>query len=283
MGSVLGKLAAAAAVVAAAFLGTGASAAESLTKAGCRVFLVPGAFGQGTSSLFLKPEDYFGEMAGFFRAHGCEVKKAEFPPDATIESRALVLKDQLARFAPGGGEHVYLVAHSQGALDARFALRTLGLPKIGALISIGAPHAGTPVAEWAVDHRTRQSVLYWLLRTVGGYDLKALSFAGEMTPDFLQKFLPRFERVPGVRYASAQGVCRTHCHWALRVLDWFVGDRVGVGQGDGIVAKDSQAWGDDLGEYDLDHISEVGADSPKRAERDRMMQRVWSYLNKDLP
>lgn len=274
--------------------------AHSAVAADCRIVLVPGAFGVGTSSLFLRNEDYFAEYRAFFEAKGCAVKNAEFPPDGTIEERALVLKDQVARFAGAGAKTgkggasvaknrspatpVVLVAHSQGALDARFALRTLGMPAVGTLISIGAPHSGTPVANWVVEQRERSGWLYWLLR-LGGYDLKALAFAGEMTPEFLQRFLPRFEKVAKVRYASAQGVCRTSCHWALRALSRWVGkvgsatQGVGPGFGDGMVGRDSQTWGDDLGEYDLDHLSEVAVDAAKRSERARFLARTWDYLN----
>jgi hypothetical protein len=246
----------------------------------CRVFLVPGAFGAGTSSLFLKLENYFQDYRDFFAEKGCEVKTAEFPPDATIETRALILKDQLSRFSKAG-DPLYLVAHSQGALDARFAIRTLGLPGVDVLISIGAPHAGTPMAEWAVDQRSRGTFLYWVLRLIGGYDLRALSFAGEMTPEFLQAHLAQFEPKPGVRYASAQGVCHTGCHRALRALaEWVDSERLGPGHGDGIVPRDSQSWGDDLGEYDLDHISEVGSEPSKHAERVKFLERTWSYLTR---
>ncbi|MGK5083753.1 hypothetical protein WDW37_10660 [Bdellovibrionota bacterium FG-1] len=245
----------------------------------CRIFFVPGAFGEGTSSLFLAKSAYFSEYRSFFEAKGCAVKTASFPPDASIEERALVLKDQLGRFLQTGAGKAVLIAHSQGALDARFALRTLGVVQVEALISVGAPHLGTPVAEWAVDHRDRGSFLYWFFRVFAGYDLRALSFVDEMTPRFLKKFHSRFEKQAGVRYASAQGVCQTHCHWALVALSSWINKGIGQGHGDGIVSKESQLFGDDLGQYDLDHISEVGNDSLSRNERTRLLEQIWKYLH----
>jgi triacylglycerol esterase/lipase EstA (alpha/beta hydrolase family) len=244
----------------------------------CAILLVPGAFGNGTSSRFLNADDYFAEYASFFRARGCRVEKAALPQDATIEVSALVLRDQLTRFARPG-EKTALVAHSQGALDARYALKSLGVSGVSALISIGAPQSGTAVAEWAVREREREGFWYWALRIFGRYDLKGVSFAAEMTPAFLRKQADRFGAVSGVRYASAQGVCRSGCSWALRGLDWITGAGVGPGHGDGLVSGEGQLWGDNLGEYDLDHLSEVGVDVLHRVERGRFLNRVWSYLN----
>jgi pimeloyl-ACP methyl ester carboxylesterase len=255
--------------LASALLGAVAGAAAL-----CRVMLVPGAFGDGTSSLFIERDEYFADYRAFFEAKRCEVKKAEFPPDATIEERALILKDQAGRFSRGGKGPLTLVAHSQGGLDARFALKTLGLSRVGILVTIGTPHSGAKLGKWVLEHRSRGSLLYWLLRIFARYDLRELSFAGEMTPEFLQKFLSRFEAVPGVRYASAQGVCRTGCHRSLTLLSKWVG----IGAGDGLVEGSSQLWGDDLGVYDLDHIDEVGASLEKRQERGRFLQAAWKYL-----
>jgi triacylglycerol lipase len=240
----------------------------------CLVFLVPGAFaaGSGGAAHFITGDQYFAEYKTFFEAKGCKTSMASFAPDATIEERALMLRDQLERFRKANGEGIVLIAHSQGGLDARFALKHLKIRGVRALVTIGVPHHGTPVADWVIDQRDHERAYFRILRLVG-YDLSALRFVGELSPAFLQKHAEHFQEVPGIRYASAEAVCTSHCYWGLRALRSFMG----LGPSDGLVAAESQRFGEDLGTYDLDHLSEVGVDSEKRAERQKFLGRVWAW------
>jgi hypothetical protein len=54
----------------------------------------------------------------------------------------------------------------------------------------------------------------------------------------------------------------------------------GIPDGDGLVPASSQSFGDDLGEYDLDHLSEIGVDVSKRSERARLMNRLWEFFSR---
>jgi hypothetical protein len=257
-------------------------AASTTTGGPCTVILVPGAFGVGKSSLFLSADDYFSDYEKFFKEKGCVVRKIEYPPNVTIEVRARFLRDQTREStAQNGGVRAVIVAHSQGALDARFALKSLGLASVSALISIGAPNYGTPIADWVISHRDSKSILYWVLRLGGNYDLKGLPFVGEMTEAFLKQHAENFSQVTGVKYASARGACRTDCHWSLRLLNWLSGGRGGLSSasgGDGMIPAERQSFGEDLGEYDLDHISEVGHDAAKLPERTRFLEKLVPYL-----
>ena len=257
-----------------------ASALPATGAPACAVFLVPGAFGEGTSSRFLLPEDYFADYVRFFTDKGCLARKIEFPPDGTVELRARLLRDQVEKHAPPRAT-VFLLGHSQGGLDARFALRANQrsklMPAIRALATVGSPHAGTPVAGWAVAEREHPAAAYWFLKFLG-YDLQQLPFAGELTPEFLARHREEFAEVPGIRYGAARAICRQGCHWALRGLAWFAG----VPPGDGMVGGESQRFGEDLGEYDLDHLSEVNADGRRARERDRLLAAFWEFFRKDL-
>jgi hypothetical protein len=245
----------------------------------CAIALVPGAFGTGTSSLFLNPSDYFKEYEEYFKAKGCLVEKIAFPQDATIEVRAMFLRDQIERLSKGPAMKWTLVAHSQGGLDARFALKTLKMSGATALVTLGTPHEGTPLADWAIVQRNSSGYTYWVLKLLGGYDLRGLSFLGEMAPPFLKKHEDKFQAVPGVKYASARGVCTSGCARSIGMLAWWTG----MPEGDGIVPGDSQKFGDDLGVYNLDHISEAGADPAKAAERKRLLDAIWSWIPREAP
>jgi pimeloyl-ACP methyl ester carboxylesterase len=249
---------------------------SAATVAGCLMVLVPGAFGGNGSGAghFITQEDYFREYRYFFQSKGCKIHTAEFQADSTIEERGILLRDQVDRFRKKeGGGKVFILAHSQGALDARYALKTLKLTGVAAVASIGAPHTGTPVAEWGVSHQTARSPIYWGLRLLADYDLDTLRFMGELTPAFLVKTAKYFEPVSEVRYGSARAVCTTHCHWGLRILKWWFE----LGPSDGLVPGENQRFGEDLGEYDLDHLSEIGVDLAKRSERTRWLTRVAAW------
>ncbi len=256
-----------------------AAVSAQADPSGCRILLAPGAFaGNSTGSrLFLSSDDYFREYRAYFEGRGCEVRQAEFPPDATIEVRGLVLRDQAERYAKKAGGKLVLIAHSQAGLDSRFALRRLGLSAwVSGLVTVASPHRGTPAANWVVEHRESGSLIYRLLKWLADYDMKALAFAGELTPEFLAKHAAHFEKVPDARYAFARGACRTGCHATLRFSAWWFG----LGESDGLSPLESQSLdgADDLGTFDLDHISQVGADPAKREERARLLEAIWRKL-----
>lgn len=241
----------------------------------CRVLLVPGAFGgdDAASGLFIQEKNYFAQYETFFKSKGCLTGKAILPADLTIEERSLLLRDQVRRFS-SETRSVILIAHSEGGLDARFALKTLKMPQVKTLLSVGVPHQGTPLASWVLQQREQETLAYWLFRLVFQYDFKKLRFAGEMTPDFLARHESHFSKLDGVQYASAQAVCETHCHPLLRLLSRWIP----VPDGDGVIPSSSQLFGKNLGQFDLDHVSTVGVDRAKDQERQRLLTRFWQEM-----
>ena len=245
----------------------------------CAIFLVPGAFSERSTGalLFLNAKDYFKDYLDTFAQWGCVTGVAKLPVDSSIEAQALALRNQVAYFAEQSGvKSVTLFAHSQGALDARYALHDLGLNKtVTALVSIGSPNDGTPLANWAVEQVKNKTFFYYSLKWIGSYDLKSLSFLGEMEPGFIESHAVHFSQVPGIHYASARGVCNLHCHWVFRLLEKLT---VHVSPGDGVVPASSQSFGEDLGDYDLDHITEVSSDPVTHSERMRFLERAEPIL-----
>jgi hypothetical protein len=228
----------------------------------------------------VRAADYFSEYREFFVRRGCDVLTVQLAGDAKCEVRALQLRDQIARWNRGHAQAPYsLIAHSQGGLDARFAVATLDL-KPRAVLTIGTPHLGTPIAEF-VSRPSWGRWLVSLLLSLGGYDLASLSFPAEMTADFLRESARYFELRNGVSYGAAQGRCLTQCHGALRWLS-----RWKTGEGDGLVSAASQRGEtamEDLGAFDLDHISEVGVEPEKRAERSHLLEVLWGRVRVPPP
>lgn len=248
-------------------------------KSNCRVGLVPGAFAPGAegSGRWIRDEDYFRTAREFFSAQGCDVFQFQFPEDGSIEERGLMIRDQLQRRGVFSGRTL-LLAHSQGGLDARYALAALKVSGIDALVTVGTPHSGSRVAQWAHEQAEKRGFVARFLQVGFDYDLGALRFLGEMVPGFIASRADYFRIPSRVRGASARAVCRTQCFWLLRGLSWAFD----LGPGDGLVEAESQRWGEDLGDFDLDHLSEVSVSREKQAERERMLRSVWVWWQ-DLP
>jgi len=80
------------------------------------------------------------------------VYRANLPALSSVEVQANVLVDLLVRVRQ---QHPYakliLVGHSAGGIVARSVLVRAGIPKVDALMTLSAPHLGTPAAEMALD------------------------------------------------------------------------------------------------------------------------------------
>ncbi len=140
------------------------------------VLLIPGFFGFGK----------FGELSYFsgvkeaieesFATIGLSVTVTEVPtlPMASIRWRAARVLETLAKVASDGDGPIHLIGHSTGGLDARLAIApTASLPtsvhfdaydRIRTLVTVCAPHYGTPVATYFT-----RPVGRFLIRTVGRY------------------------------------------------------------------------------------------------------------------
>ncbi len=232
----------------------------------CRFLLLPGAF-EKTSFVgnFVLPEEaYFKAYREPILRRGCELEQMAFPADATIEQRAFLIRNRLDERGP-----FHVIAHSQSGLDLRYAFQTLGLApaRVRSVTSIGTPHGGSRVASWALGHQRRKSLLYRVLSLLG-YDIAALRFLPEMEPEFLREKSRYFSAEPPVPWFYPEVSCRSGCHLFFRVLDRLTG----AAAGDGMVESASQAFGKSLGDFDLDHLSEISAEAFKASERNRMIE-----------
>jgi len=140
------------------------------------VLLIPGFFGFGR----------FGDLSYFsgvreaieasFDRLGLAVTVTEVPtlPMSSIRFRAARVLETLAKVASESEGPIHLIGHSTGGLDARLAIApTASLPtgvvfeaydRIKTLVTVCAPHYGTPVATYFTRPMGR-----FLIRTVGSY------------------------------------------------------------------------------------------------------------------
>ena len=140
------------------------------------MLLIPGFFGFGK----------FGELSYFsgvreaiessFQSLGLSVTVTEVPtlPMSSIRWRAARVLETLAAVASKADGPIHLIGHSTGGLDARLAIApTASLPsavvfdaydRVKTLVTVCAPHYGTPVATYFT-----RPVGRFLIRTVGSY------------------------------------------------------------------------------------------------------------------
>ncbi|ABC82748.1 esterase/lipase family protein [Anaeromyxobacter dehalogenans] len=125
------------------------------------VLLVPGFFGFANLGDFT----YFGHvrdlLAEIGPAHGLdgEIRVVRTAPTATLRKRAALLAEDVARVLDGPGGEVSVVGHSSGGLDVRLLLSPeVSLPTdadvercaraVRSVVTVSAPHYGTPVAHF---------------------------------------------------------------------------------------------------------------------------------------
>jgi triacylglycerol lipase len=185
---------------------------------------------------------------GYFRGIDRGLAEQGYPliisrvhPTAGIETRARQLKEIILRQLDILGrprERVVLVGHSMGGLDARYMISRLGMAdRVRALLTVTAPHRGTPYADWCVRH---------IGQRLGG--LQLLNFLGldmQEVPDH-----------PDVRYFSVSAARPWHrvppfaLHAHKIVCD-------AEGDNDCLVSVRSSTWGEHLGTWPADHFHTI--------------------------
>jgi triacylglycerol lipase len=204
----------------------------------------------------LKLATYFKGIPAWLVARGCRVISAEVPPLGSVASRAARLRDVIRDAA--GDEPVHVVAHSMGGLDARHMITHLGMDRqVLTLVTLGAPHRGSPVADRAFDLATKTRLLDVL--RLSRVEHEALH---DLRPDACARRNEKTPDAPGVRYFSIAGVKpRGQMIYGLRFTHDIVAPLEGVN--DGLVSARSAAWGEVWPRWDCDHVNLVGWTGPR--------------------
>jgi len=212
-------------------------------------------------------------VAQHFESLGCKVRVPDVAPVNSSEFRGTQLAGIIRQYlVETGAPKVNIVAHSQGGLDARYAVSKLGLAgSVATLSMLSTPNYGSPLADLAIkDMKNPLSKLFLSsgLGTISnttnsnGSDsndtaaaMKALS-----TTYMNFTFNPNVPDVPGVLYQS----------WAARTgpgmkdktkLNFSLTQKYLAkqsGENDGMVAVESAKWGEFRGILEADHLDITG-------------------------
>ncbi len=232
------------------------------------VVLVHGLFGFDRIGVPGVRLHYFRGIVNHLERAGCHAHAVRLPAAASVPDRAKILADKIAALPH---RRVDIIAHSLGGLDARYALAHLGLAsKVRALVTIGTPHRGTPLADLAVGGPigiARKAIAAF------GMPLHALDW---LSTSALARFNEQVRDVAGVRYACVVGGIRepgTPISLALAPVHAYL--RRVAGPNDGLVPIASQYWGETLVEIEADHFEQVGWRVAIRARFDALAMYEW--------
>lgn len=203
--------------------------------------------------------DYFPGVREQLEAAGNRVYGARVSPTAGVADRAADLRRYILREVPAGPVHI--IAHSMGGLDARYMIANLGMEsRVRSLTTIGTPHRGTVLADWAVRRFARLIVPF--LRVA---QIPHQAFYDLMT-DECRRFNAVVPDAPGVRYFSVAG--RAEAPWVG--AEWRLPHRIvtrAEGPNDGVVSVASATWGEHTEIWQGDHLNLVNW--PNRIARKR--------------
>lgn len=235
--------------------------------------------------------DYFQGIPEFLGQSGTKVKVAQLTTDGSIEERAAVLKNYLETDPDLKGQMVNVIAHSLGGLDARWMISVLHSMQVSSLTTIGTPHYGTPLADWAVGQMDHWGLWYWFFKAIG-YDMASRRFLRELTTWSMKQFNDRVPDSLDVRYFSV----RTKASFndgTMSPLLWFPehwikgqNNYLDANGDDGLVPYDSQLWGREVvisGE--LDHLAQMNHHELRFAnmKQDSLLlyQRIYENLSQE--
>lgn len=108
------------------------------------IILVHGFMGSKTSPLWS-----FYKVKAALEADGHRVFEADLPPFDQSSARAAILAQQIdAALAATGATKINIIAHSQGGVDSRYLISSLGYGnRVASLTTISSPHRGTAIAD----------------------------------------------------------------------------------------------------------------------------------------
>ncbi|MEE8083907.1 MAG: alpha/beta fold hydrolase [Alphaproteobacteria bacterium] len=190
------------------------------------------------------------------------------PNAGTVEARAKALAQALKSL---GNRPVVLVGASMGGLDARYLTNRLQEgERVRAVVSVGTPHRGSPVADWALAGEL--PVPRFLLR-------RWCPAIEDLRPETCEQRNDETADRPDVTYLSCAGM-RPPSHLPWPLADYARRMQPTHGDNDGLVPVTSARWGRFLGVHQADHVELIGWRLPRWAwTKSRPFDHLRLYRN----
>jgi pimeloyl-ACP methyl ester carboxylesterase len=156
-------------------------------------------------------------------------------------------------------EPFHIIGHSAGGLIAREFLHRFEQPeRILSFISLASPHNGAFLADKAVNFRNNNPALYHVCKAFNyDFDQRAESFI-DLTPENVHKLNERHKHLNFKSSSITFSIPLHEMSLPLGVVNARVRTYRRGFHSDGIVERQSQAYGEVLGHYELDHLTQLG-------------------------
>ena len=221
--------------------------------------------------------EYFYRVPEALAADGRLVFVTQVDPFNTVAHRAEQAATQIDDIlAKTGAPEIDIIAHSQGGLDARYLVSTLGYGnRVRTLVTIATPHHGTLVADaalgWVPSLPAGAELAFafvnWIGNRTTGTDVDLQAQVWGLTRRYVEgTFNPANPDDPRVRYYSYAGATQASPFVDRDTVDVVAPDLLASylvlrsleGDNDGLVSVHSAEWGSLLGVLPADHFEEVG-------------------------
>jgi len=213
--------------------------------------LAHGLFGFAEVGLGAMRHAYWKGIRDALEKDGCKVIVPRVPPMGSVAERAAVLAQILGNVEE---KRFNVLAHSMGGLDARLAVARFGLGRrLAALVTVGTPHRGTPLADLTTDLAQRIGLQRVL--AAGGISLDAFH---DLATERMVRFNEEVRDIRSVAYASVVGVVHRKRRANPLLVPAYLWMRSRWGPSDGVVPASSQRWGEVLAEVEADHWAQTG-------------------------
>jgi len=214
------------------------------------IVLMHGFFGWGAIGSL----EYFNGVATDLEKRGYEVFTTVCSPINSMQVRAECAAAQIQAEYPG--QRVNIISHSQGGLDARYIISTLGWgDRVAALVTVSTPHYGSAIADIIVGiiPGFAEPIVDWLMNLFGtDWD----GFV-QLTHDYVEnEFNPANPDDPGVTYYSIQADAEENRIFLLDLSHFLI--KIFDGPNDGIVPVESARYGIELETLSTDHWAIIG-------------------------
>jgi len=215
------------------------------------VVLAHGLFGFDEVGVGGARRAYWRGIRDALEKDGCKVIVPRVPAVGSVAERAAALARALEEVDE---KRLNLIAHSMGGLDARFAAARLGLGRrMAALVTVGTPHRGSPLADLGTDLAARVGLKRVL--EVAGVSLDAFH---DLATERMARFNQEVPDVRSVAYASVVGVVHRKRRTNPLLVPGYLWMKPRWGPSDGVVPASSQRWGEVLAEVEADHWAQTG-------------------------
>lgn len=253
-------------------------ATSGATQKGPAVVLAHGLIGWGAQTAArMSGRPYFNKIEQHLRSRGLRVLAPEVDGLATSSVRGAQLLEHIRKWPERlPGERVIVIGHSQGGLDARWAIsRGGGDGLIHQLLTLSTPHHGTALCEHVAQPLLRGApgALQGAIEAL----CVPMELARFMSTPSLKEFNEACPDSPDVRYLSLGGGReRLAEYWAPFMAITPVLAQLEPGPNDGLVSAASARWGEYVGTLACDHVDLLNF--PLKAVHKAPMEPLWDYL-----